>query len=144
MKEQFLEKIIELHSEYSEFDTLFAQQEKKLTQARAALEASTGTSSVEEAKKLDADYYIDLALFSQDLQIRYARLGNYIDLYVELFQEIPDQVKEFYKVYKIVFPKYAFILKDGNLVESEEGALEAKRKAFLEGDFYKNIEKLMG
>lgn len=144
MKEQLLEKIQELFPFYTNYYEIFLQKQKELSQLKKKLEAREDIPDPEEVEELVVGNNVDMILFTQDLQFIYTRLVYYMDLYIEIFQEdLPSEMQELYKTYKAFYPKINFIMKDGNLVEKEEGTLEAKRQEFLNSETYKQLTKTL-
>lgn len=144
MKEQFLEKIQELFPFYTDYYAIFLQKQKELEGMKQKLESREDIPTPEELEDYALGNNIDMVLFTQDLQFIYTRLVYYMDLYIELFQEeLPLEMQDLYKTYKAFYPKINFIMREGNLVEKEEGTLEAKRQEFLNSDTYKQLIKAL-
>lgn len=141
MKEQFLEEIIRLYSDYSDFLAVTLEKQKELDGIKKAFGASD-TPPVEAIKEY-TNIYVDFVSFNSELSSMGARLAYYIDLFVKIGNsELPEPIAKFYADRKGLL-KQAFVVRDGKIVEAEEGVLEERRKQFYEQDFYKNMQKML-
>jgi len=144
MKEVLLEKIIELKIAYMDFFKIYTDKVQAVETYKAKLKnvkTEEDIPSPEELQQFLTDSFVDLISYAQDLQMMFNKFGNYTDLYVELYQQdLPEDIKSMYSSYKEKF-KINFVLKDGKLIEVEDGALEKRRNEFLSGDIYKNLVK---
>lgn len=143
MKDILLEKLSDIFQSHRDLNTVFETKKIEVDKQKESLGKITSLDIAPKYEDIESFYltsYVDLMAFSQDLQILFFKFGNYADLYKETFlEDIPEEMRELYKVYKAVI-KTTFVMKDGNLVEIEDGALDKKRQDFLKGDFYQKIK----
>lgn len=137
---QLEEKIINLYSEYKEFDSVVKEKNKAIVNKKASVKDILQDKSVEEAKDVLLHVYVDAILYNKDLQIIFFKLITNIETYLEFSKEpLNEEIMNFYNEMKNWSPKRVFILEKGELVETETGTLEKARKDFLESDFFKGL-----
>lgn len=144
MKQQLLEKIQDIFQSQADFNTIFLEKKSEVEKQKEKLTTISDLDTAPTYEDIESFYlnsYVDLVVYSQDLQILFFKFGNYCDLYKELYlEELPEEMKELYRAYKSV-TKNTFVMKNGNLSEVEEGSLEERRQEFINGDTFQNIKK---
>ncbi len=135
-------RIISLHKDFLELVEISKNKNEELQKQKKDLYTKT---NLEESIKDFSNLATDFTLISRDSQIIFTELFNYIKLYKELnFEALPEDVIEFYNKNEVFFPKTLFVVKEGGIVEKEEGSLERERDKFLKSDYLKNLINLKG
>lgn len=142
MKEFLEKKIVSTHQEYTDLDAIIKEKNVELEAKRLKIKDGGG-ENLEEKIEFIKEANVDLFLFSTDLKVKFDRLFFLINLYNELgYEGLPESVLTFYKTYKAYSPTEIFIIKDGNLLEKEEGSLEKARQSFIDNNEF--MKQLLG
>lgn len=130
-------RIVKLYEDFTELTGISRTKDKELTSYKKNFGKSMDIEkSVEEFSNLVSDF----TLITRDCQLIFTELIILIRLYKDLnFNDMPKEVLEFYGKNEIHFPKTLFVVKEGGIVEKEEGSLQAERDKFLKSDYLKNL-----
>lgn len=141
MEDILLAKIESIYKEYKDLDVIIQEKRKSLEEKRLKLREDTNGSDLQEKVDFYQQVNVDLILFTNDLKIKFDKLFFLIDLFKDLLYEgLPKEIVDFYNLYKPYSPSEIFILKDGNLIEKEEGSLDKAREEFIKNnDFIKQL-----
>lgn len=134
MKEKLEQKIRENINNYNIIDEIVKQKSREVQEKKN--DPQLENSSIEDKIKLAQELNVDLILFISDQKIVYNRIIPYVELYIELYSILPEDISDFYKKYKIFYPKEIFIVKDEGLVEKEEGMLEKVRENYINSNSF--------
>jgi len=139
---QIKEKIVDLYSEFIEFEKLVKNKNADIVKLKGDIKTLATGKDPEAFKDVLLNTYVDTILYNKDLQVIYLKLINTIELYVEFSKEsLPEDIEKFYNSMKDWAPKRDFKIEKEDLVEVEPGKLEKAREDFLKGDFYQGILK---
>lgn len=134
MKETLLEKIVEGHKNFLQFDELVNQKKSQIDNSKKNLKVEDG-ANIEQLVKHYTDVYVDLVLFSRDKQIGFSKLFFELDLFKELgYEGLPTEIEEFYNKNKAFAPAQMFVIKENKVLEKEVGSLAKARKEFLDNN----------
>lgn len=134
MKDVLLEKIVEGHKNFLQFQELVNQKRAQIDESKKTLKVEDETN-VDNIIKHYTDVYVDLVLFSRDMQIGFAKVFFELDLFKELgYEGLPDQIEEFYNKNKPFAPTQMFVIKENKVLEKETGALAKARQDFLDNN----------
>jgi len=144
--ELFLDKILNLYSEYKAFEKIVKEKNDSLYSDKSNLKDVVSNKTVEELEDILTYTYVDTVLYNKDLQILFFKLISNIETYLEISgKDLPEELLKFYNDMKNWAPKRVFVIEKGNLVETETGLLDKEREVFLESDFFKQlVEKTQG
>lgn len=138
--ENLRNKIVELYSEYKEFEKIVKEKNKQISDKGNSIKDLVKDKSPEELENVLLHVYVDTILYNKDLQILFFKLITNIETYIEFSNEdLPSEISEFYNEMKTWSPKRVFMIEKDDLVETETGTLEKARKEFLESDFFKGL-----
>lgn len=136
------QKVIDLYTEYKEFESIVKTKNEDLAKDKSNLKDVVAGKDIDELQKVLVHVYVDTILYNKDLQLMFLKLVNSIEDYQEFFSEsLPEEIVKFYSDMKSWSPKRVFMIEKGNLVETETGLLEEERAKFLDSDFFKEILK---
>jgi hypothetical protein len=136
------QKVIDLYTEYKEFESIVKAKNESLAKDKDNLKDVVSGKDIEELQKVLTHVYVDTILYNKDLQLMFLKVMNSIEMYQEFFEEaLPEDLLAFYSSMKNWAPKRVFMIEKGELVETETGLLDEERAKFLESDFFKEILK---
>lgn len=139
---QIKEKIVDLYSEFIEFEKLVKNKNADIVKLKGDIKTLATGKDPEAFKDVLLNTYVDTILYNKDLQVIYLKLINTIELYIEFSKEsLPEDIEKFYNSMKDWAPKRDFKIEKEDLVEVEPGKLEKAREDFLKGEFYQGILK---
>lgn len=123
-----------------DLDIIVRQKSEEVNKNKLSI-LESDVEDIEEISKLYSDKYVDLVLFGRDLKTIFDRIHYTISLYNELgYSGLSEEVVKFYNDSSMNSPKQIFFIKDGKLMEKEEGSLQKERDLFLKSDFMKNLQ----
>lgn len=138
MKEILLDNIKSDLERYNTIDIVINQKAEDIQKRKDSPDLEN--TSVDEKIKLAQEANIDLIFFASDQRLIFNRLFFSIDLYLQVYKEIPKEAQDFYSKYKIFNAKEMFVIKDGNVIEKEDGALQKAREDYVNNNpFLKSL-----
>lgn len=130
MKEFLTKKIEDNYREYIDLATIIKEKTESLETKRLKIKDNENTD-LQEKVNFFKEASVDLVLFTTDQKIKFDRIFFLISLYNELgYEGLSEEIVVFYKTYRMYAPIEIFIVKDGNLIEKEDGSLEKARESF--------------
>ena len=140
MKDLLKEKIELEYKNLLDLDLIVKNKSKEVENSKNSI-LSSEEDDIEKISKLYSDKYVDLVLFGKDLRVLFERVHVYISLFKELgYSGLSEDIINFYNQSSNNAPKQIFYIKDGNLLEKEEGSLQKERELFMNSDFMKSIQ----
>jgi hypothetical protein len=140
MKDELIRIIGRDYQNLLDMDIIVRKKSKEIETDKQGL-LSKDIQDLEKVSKLYSNMYVDLVLFGKDLKVLFDRVHFLINLFRELgYSGLPEEIVKFYNESIENSPRQIFYMKDGDLMEKEEGMLEKERNKFLESDFMKNFK----
>lgn len=139
MEDLLLDKIVVLHKNYFDLKKISDEKQEELNKIRADF-GNKDVESLEKRVEFYQNFYIDLMLVISDSKITFNKLFTLIDLFKVICRKpLPDDIIEFYEKNRHFCQNEIFIIKDGEIVEKEEGSLQKQRELFLKSDFLSKL-----
>ena len=139
MEDLLLDKIVILHKNYSDLKRISDEKQEELSKIRSDF-GNKDVESLEKRVEFYQNFYIDLMLVVSDSKITFNKLFTLIDLFKVICRKpLPDDIIEFYEKNRHFCQNEIFIIKDGEIVEKEEGSLQKQRELFLKSDFLSKL-----
>lgn len=139
MKEILRNKILLNFKNFSDLEEIIEEKKNDLQKEKEELKSGK-VDNLEEKVNFFQDFYVNYTLLVNDSRVIFTRLFFMIDLYKEMnYNDLPENVVEFYNKNRIFVPKETFFIKNGKVAEIEEGSLQKERENFLNSDFFKTL-----
>lgn len=139
MEDLLLDKIVSLHKNYCDLKKIGDDKQEELSKIKTNF-GNKDVNSIEERVEFYQNFYIDLMLIVSDSKITFNKLFTLMDLFKVICRKpLPDDMIEFYEKNRHFCQNEIFIVKDGEIVEKEEGSLQKQRELFLKSDFLSKL-----
>lgn len=139
MEDLLVDRIVSLHKDYHDLKRIGENKQKELEELKSNF-GEKNIDSLEKRVEFYQNFYIDLMLVVGDSKITFNKLFTLIDLFKVICRRpLPDDIIEFYEKNRHFCQNEIFIIKDGEIVEKEEGSLQKQREIFLKSDFLSKL-----
>ena len=85
--ENLKNKIVELYSEYQEFEKIVKEKNRQISEKGTSIQDLVKDKSPEEMENVLLHVYVDTILYNKDLQILFFKLLTNIETYIEFSKE---------------------------------------------------------